>query len=102
MDFFGFLVGIGIGSGVIVLYYPKLGLPDSQDFQLFTKNQPFERYDSEYKHLFHFEKSFTVSSIDGILRSIIYTILYLYRKLKPLNFHSVSFGASIQLMMAIT
>lgn len=52
----------GISSGFIVLYYPKLGLPDSQTFQLLERNHPFELYDNKYKNMFWFEKSFTVSA----------------------------------------
>lgn len=51
---------IGILSGVIVLYYPKLGLPDSQTFQLLDSEHLFELYDSKYRYLYRFERSFTV------------------------------------------
>lgn len=51
---------IGVSSGVIVLYYPKLGLPDSPTFQLLESGHPFELYDTTYKFMFPFEKSFTV------------------------------------------
>lgn len=50
---------VGIASAVIVLYYPKLGLPDSQEFQLLEKDHPFELYDAKYKQNFGFEKTFT-------------------------------------------
>ncbi|XP_055305297.1 protein dispatched [Sitodiplosis mosellana] len=50
---------IGISSGFIVLYYPKLGLPDSQTFQLLDSEHLFELYDSKYRHLYRFERSFT-------------------------------------------
>lgn len=55
-------VGAGILSGVIVLYYPKLGLPDSQTFQLLDSNHLFELYDNKYRYQYNFEKSFTVNS----------------------------------------
>ncbi|XP_031628158.1 protein dispatched [Contarinia nasturtii] len=50
---------IGISSGVIVLYYPKLKPPDSQTFQLLNSHHHFELYDSKYRHWYRFEKSFT-------------------------------------------
>ncbi|XP_058062470.1 protein dispatched [Anopheles bellator] len=52
---------IGILSGVLVLHWPKLRLPDSPDFKLFISNHPFERYDSEYKDMFWFEKMYTAT-----------------------------------------
>lgn len=53
------LLGVtGVLSGVIVLHWPKLRLPDSPDFKLFISSHPFERYDSEYKDLFWFEKTY--------------------------------------------
>uniref|UniRef100_A0A182NZ92 SSD domain-containing protein n=1 Tax=Anopheles dirus TaxID=7168 RepID=A0A182NZ92_9DIPT len=52
---------IGILSGVLVLHWPKLRLPDSPDFKLFISNHPFERYDSEYKDMFWFEKMYTTT-----------------------------------------
>lgn len=55
---------IGIFSGVIVLYYPKLGLPDSQTFQLLDSNHLFELYDSKYRYMYRFERSFTVRKTD--------------------------------------
>ncbi|XP_058467660.1 protein dispatched [Malaya genurostris] len=47
---------IGVLSGVMVLHWPKLTLPDSPNFKLFISSHPFERYDSDYKDLFWFEK----------------------------------------------
>ncbi|XP_035783888.1 protein dispatched-like [Anopheles albimanus] len=57
----GLLGTIGILSGVLVLYWPKLRLPDSPDFKLFISNHPFERYDSEFKDMFWFEKMYTTT-----------------------------------------
>lgn len=54
--------GIGLLSGVIVLYWPSLKLPDSPDFKLFDAQHPFELYDSYYRNMFWFEKSFRVSN----------------------------------------
>lgn len=50
-------------SGVLVLHWPKLRLPDSPDFKLFISNHPFERYDSEYRDMFWFEKMYSVSKV---------------------------------------
>ncbi|KAK9890454.1 hypothetical protein WA026_010540 [Henosepilachna vigintioctopunctata] len=47
---------IAIGGVVIVLYYPKLKLPDSQEFQLFASSHPFEQYDFVYKNHFWFHR----------------------------------------------
>lgn len=60
---------IGILSGIIVLYWPKLQLPDSPDFKLFVSSHPFELYDSRYKDLFWFEKSYSVSHVCSIFHS---------------------------------
>lgn len=57
-----FTLGIvGILSGIIVLYKPKLQLPDSADFKLFVNTHPFELYDAVYKDRFWFEKVYIVS-----------------------------------------
>lgn len=52
---------VGVASGVIVLYWPRLRLPDSPDFKLFVSNHPFEVYDSQFKDMFWFEKIYTSS-----------------------------------------
>lgn len=39
-----FLGGLVGGASVAVFYYPKLELPDSKEFQLFSSTHPFERY----------------------------------------------------------
>lgn len=52
---------IGIVSGVLVLYWPRLRLPDSPDFKLFVSDHPFEMYDSIFRDMFWFEKIYTVS-----------------------------------------
>lgn len=48
-------------SGLCVLYWPKLQLPDSPDFKVFSDDHPFEIYDSQFKNMFWFEKTYTVS-----------------------------------------
>lgn len=56
------LLGLfGLASAVFVLYWPKLELPDTPTFRLFTSSHPFELYESKYKELFWFEKMYTSS-----------------------------------------
>ncbi|KAJ6638287.1 Protein dispatched [Pseudolycoriella hygida] len=52
---------LGIASGVVIFYWPKIQLPDSPDFKLFSDDHPFEIYDSQFKNMFWFEKSYTNS-----------------------------------------
>lgn len=60
---------LGVGSAIIVLYYPKLQLPNSPEFQLFDSSHPFEQYDFEYKNHFWFKRydDMMVSDIKFIL-----------------------------------
>lgn len=51
----------GLTNAVFVLYWPKLELPDTPTFRLFTSSHPFEVYEAEYKELFWFEKMYTSS-----------------------------------------
>lgn len=51
----------GLASAVFVLYWPKLELPDTPTFRLFTSNHPFEVYEAKFKELFWFEKMYTSS-----------------------------------------
>ncbi|RZF40076.1 hypothetical protein LSTR_LSTR002479 [Laodelphax striatellus] len=51
-----FCGSVAVGSVIIVFYWPKLKLPDSADFQLFTSNHPFEQYDMVYRKKFWFER----------------------------------------------
>lgn len=55
------LSALAIASAVIVLYYPRLQLPSSPEFQLFDSSHPFEQYDLTYKHQFWFKRSQRVS-----------------------------------------
>lgn len=55
------LGGFGLSSAVVVLYWPKLELPDTPTFRLFTSDHPFEIYEASYKDLFWFEKMYTSS-----------------------------------------
>ncbi|KAJ8665715.1 hypothetical protein QAD02_007377 [Eretmocerus hayati] len=50
------LLAIGIGSCLVVFYYPGIQLPDSPNFQLFDISHPFEQYDMVYKIRFGFER----------------------------------------------
>lgn len=52
---------VGLCSAVIVLYWPKLELPDTPNFRLFTSDHLFELYDTKFKDLFWFEKMYTSS-----------------------------------------
>lgn len=97
-------------SGVIVLYYPKLGLPDTEDFQLFSKHHPFELYDSKYKTLFNFEKSYIVSerSATPLKELFFHCVINSLnsqsncRKRTHLECRFGLFGASMPLMMETT
>ena len=51
------LGSLAVGSALIVFYYPGLQLPDSQEFQLFSRDHMFEQYDLEYKYKFWFERN---------------------------------------------
>lgn len=51
-------------SAVIILYYPKLQLPTTTEFQLFDKTHLFERYDSMYKNMFWFSRTDKVRILD--------------------------------------
>ena len=46
---------LGIGGIVAIFFYPKLRLPSSREFQLFSLDNPFEWYDFKLKNLFQFE-----------------------------------------------
>lgn len=48
--------GVAIGSAVIVLYSPKLRLPDSKNFHLFESKHPFEQYVIKYRDKFWYER----------------------------------------------
>ncbi|KAF5283571.1 hypothetical protein FQR65_LT13826 [Abscondita terminalis] len=54
---FALLSVVTVGSAIIVLYYPKLQLPNSSEFQLLDSSHPFEKYDLIYKKKFWFERS---------------------------------------------
>lgn len=56
------LTVVAMASGFIVLYYPKLQLPSSPDFQLFDSSHLFEQYDLVYKNRFWFKREQRVSS----------------------------------------
>lgn len=46
-------------SGIIVFYWPRLRLPNTPNFQLFSSDHPFEIYDNKFKSIFWFEKVYT-------------------------------------------
>lgn len=51
------LITMAVISGVIVLFYPKLQLPNTVEFQLFATSHPFEQYDFVYKNHFWFKNA---------------------------------------------
>lgn len=55
------LTVLAVASMVVVLYYPKLQLPSSPEFQLFDSLHPFEQYDLVYKNHFWFKREQRVS-----------------------------------------
>lgn len=61
MTWLTLLTLLALASGVVVLYYPKLQLPSSQEFQLFDSSHPFEQYDLVYKNRFPFKREQRVS-----------------------------------------
>lgn len=42
------LGGLAVAAAVVVFHYPKLKLPDTKEFQLFSSSHPFEQYVSIY------------------------------------------------------
>ena len=48
---------MGIAGIVIVFYKPRLKLPSSNEFQVFSSDHPFEVYDFKVKDRFSFEKA---------------------------------------------
>ena len=48
---------VGLLGITAVLYYPKLRLPSSNEFQMFAQSHPFEVYDFKIKDNFWFEKA---------------------------------------------
>ncbi|XP_017777353.1 PREDICTED: protein dispatched-like [Nicrophorus vespilloides] len=47
----------GCLASIAVFYYPKLRLPDNNDFQLFDSSHPFEQYELIYKNKFWFTQN---------------------------------------------
>lgn len=58
---FMLLLLLAVASGIVVFVYPKLQLPDSNEFQLFSSSHPFEQYDFKYKKQFWFKNPERVS-----------------------------------------
>lgn len=58
---------IAVISTIIVIYYPKLQLPDSSELQLFDSSHLFEQYDFKYKNHFWFKREERVSELNSIL-----------------------------------
>ena len=55
--------GLGVAGVFIVLYYPKLRLPSSFEFQVFARTHPFEVYDFVMKENFDFELVMSSNSL---------------------------------------
>lgn len=47
---------VSLAGTVIVFIYPKLMLPNTTDFQLFSSDHPFEKYDFVYRDKFWFRR----------------------------------------------
>ena len=47
---------LGLFGILIIFYYPRLKLPSSDQFQMFSSNHPFEMYDFKLKNKFGFER----------------------------------------------
>lgn len=58
--FFG---AVGLGSAIVIFWWPRLQLPDTPDFKLFDADHPFELYESDYRNMFWFEKLIRVSQL---------------------------------------
>lgn len=53
---------ISLLSMYSVIFWPRLQVPDSAEFQLFHQSHPFEQYDLIYKYKFWFNRIFSVSN----------------------------------------
>ncbi|KAG7174801.1 protein dispatched homolog 1-like isoform X2 [Homarus americanus] len=61
-------------SAVVVFYFPGLKLPDSQEFQLFSRDHVFEQYDLEYKYKFWFERNLRSDIVNRLPVRIVWGI----------------------------
>ncbi|VDI59123.1 Hypothetical predicted protein, partial [Mytilus galloprovincialis] len=53
-----FVLGaLGIGGVVVIFFHPKLKLPSSDKFQVFSSNHLIEKYEFQIRNNFRFEKS---------------------------------------------
>nr|XP_022901255.1 protein dispatched homolog 1 isoform X1 [Onthophagus taurus] len=48
---------VAVACGIVVFYYPKLQLPNTNEFQLLHNSHPFEQYEMHYSKMFWFSKS---------------------------------------------
>ncbi|KAF7268497.1 hypothetical protein GWI33_018378 [Rhynchophorus ferrugineus] len=51
-----FFTALALGATVVVFVYPKLRLPSTRDFQLFSSDHLFEKYDFMYRDKFWFKR----------------------------------------------
>ena len=65
---------IAVASILIVTYKPKLQLPDSEEFQIFHSNHPFEKYDFEYKNKFWFSRAKSDSDISTMPIRVVFGV----------------------------
>ncbi|XP_066965917.1 protein dispatched [Macrobrachium rosenbergii] len=65
---------LAVCSSLVVFYYPGLKLPDSQDFQLFSRDHFFEQYDLEYKYKFWFERNLRSDIVNHLPVRIVWGI----------------------------
>lgn len=47
---------LALGATIVVFVYPKLRLPSTRDFQLFSSDHLFEKYDFMYRDKFWFKR----------------------------------------------
>lgn len=55
------LSSVSVISMFSVLFWPKLQVPDSSEFQLFQRKHLLEQYDLTYKERFRFSHAYSVS-----------------------------------------
>ncbi|KAG0713160.1 Protein dispatched 1 [Chionoecetes opilio] len=68
------LGSLAVCSALVVFYYPGLQLPDSQEFQLFSRDHVFEQYDLEYKYKFWFERNLRTDIVNRLPVRVVWGI----------------------------
>lgn len=85
---------LSIFSGVIIVYYPGLKLPDSRSFQLFHSSQMFEQYDIGYRDNYWFERS---NKVIFFWSSRYCKICFCIKKISNLKFQEWNIGNKMPL-----